>query len=65
MKFKSTTRFFTKDEETNDYFPVKRGTIWEVVMNNHHDIVLKNEMDKKISMSHRLFAICFKPVEQE
>ena len=63
MKFKSTTRFFTKDEETNEYFQVKRGTIWEVVMNNHHDIVLKNEMDNKISMSHRLFAICFKPLE--
>lgn len=63
MKFKSTTRFFTKDEETNEYFQVKRNTIWEVVENNRHNIVLKNEMNKKIEMSHRLFAICFKPLE--
>jgi hypothetical protein len=64
-KFKSTTRFFTKNEETNGYFEVKRNTIWEVVVNSHHNIVLKNENDARIEMSHRLFAICFKPLEQE
>lgn len=62
MKYKSTTRFFTKDEETNKYFEVKRNTIWELVMNTHHEIVLHNGNDKIITMSHRLFAICFKPL---